>query len=438
MPKKCIRKGHECVSKGHGTTGATQNPPLEPLGPATIAAEVLSTSSIRITQTAAATGGTGAVTFALYRHTASFTPPGTGTLVATSLPFTDTGLSADTAYYYEGISTDGLAATANTNEVSGTTNAEENTDEPLVADATGLIFVGNASNADYADLTAAGALPAGGGLWNYARLLPFPAPATNYILTGSSTPIDTTRNEMTTGKGGTGKALKNIQPTSSLAGTPGSFLYIAGNFTMPPRNSQVVVRHQMLVEGNVTNTVAIKGLQFKLFGPAGGAQPQFTWHNMLPLSGLASAEQTYFQFYTQGYEDIPANGSSEANQSTQPNGPYLSDIVNTWVRVTYSYKPHTSSAIKDGHARMWIDGTKVMDTSQSAVGVTPVGGEKTWCTQRQVDMLHADYAYGDAYCLIMLGGDQTETPNVSPTSESYNIGNGDETNLDTFAVWYVN
>lgn len=119
MARKLVRAASECVSTQ--TAGAGGGSSVE-LYPGTIAASATGSTTISVTQTAAPSGGSGSITVALYRHTASFTPPGTGTLVATSLPFSDSGLDAETAYYYEAVYTSG-ALTGNSNEVNATTTA---------------------------------------------------------------------------------------------------------------------------------------------------------------------------------------------------------------------------------------------------------------------------------------------------------------------------
>ena len=36
---------------------------------------------------------------------------------------------------------------------------------------------------------------------------------------------------------------------------------------------------------------------------------------------------------------------------------------------------------------MWVDGTKIVDVSAAAAGVTPSGGTKVWCTMAEVAQL---------------------------------------------------
>lgn len=397
----------------------------------TIAATVASATSVVVSQTVAPSGGTGANTVAVYRHTASFTPPGTGTLVGTSFPITDTGRTPGVEYFYEAVYTDEASRTANSNEVSATPTAAG--DEPLYVNGVSIPwFIGDASRGEYANLTAMGATSPS----DVVRLFPKPSPLAASLLGGSST-IDTTRSALITGKGGTGKAAKNICPPSNLVGSPGSYFYVGkSGLTEPTQGSQVCVRFQAYIDGYVDAEFAIKWLHFLLWNVNGGAQPQLSTHNHLPAPVLGSAEATYWQAIVNGFTDGP-NGSG--NQATQPLGPYLRTLKGSWARFTASYKPHASAGNKNGHLRMWINGVKVVDLSQAAVGVTPDGGEKTFCTQVHVDNMEQYNArWVDSNTLVFVGGAQTATANApSETTVAYNIGNGDGENLDTFVVWQV-
>ena len=70
----------------------------------------------------------------------------------------------------------------------------------------------------------------------------------------------------------------------------------------------------------------------------------------------------------------------------QPVGPYWNQVNNNeWHRVTYLYQP--ASGTNDGIARMWMDGTKIVDVSAASAGTTPPGGTKVWCTMSEVGLL---------------------------------------------------
>ncbi len=82
------------------------------------------------------------------------------------------------------------------------------------------------------------------------------------------------------------------------------------------------------------------------------------------------------------------NPASRNPVGYQPVGPYWNQVNNNqWHRVTYLYQPASSPGATDGIARMWIDGTKIVDVSAAAAGITPPGGTKVWCTLSEVATL---------------------------------------------------
>jgi len=100
-------------------------------------------------------------------------------------------------------------------------------------------------------------------------------------------------------------------------------------------------------------------------------------HDHLPCT--VDNRLTYWHFYD--------NGVETTCQGQQPVGPDFNDNIadGQWHRFTYEYRPNTAAGSRDGFARMWVDGVKIMDVSQAAVGVIPPGGEKAWCAQDDVD-----------------------------------------------------
>lgn len=101
-------------------------------------------TEVVVTLTAAPSGGVGSITTTLYRHTASFTPPGTGTSLGTlaqGSPITDTGRTNGVEYFYEAVHSDGVTS-VNSNEVSATPEAEGGVEPFLDVD-----FEGYASTA---------------------------------------------------------------------------------------------------------------------------------------------------------------------------------------------------------------------------------------------------------------------------------------------------
>jgi hypothetical protein len=102
----------------------------------------------------------------------------------------------------------------------------------------------------------------------------------------------------------------------------------------------------------------------------------------------------------------PLDQAEAPNNGDQPFGPYFGQIANgQWHRFTHAYRSHGSSSVKDGFAKMWIDGVLVIDVEQSTVGVTPPGGSAPWCSQATLDNL----ATADGIAYLNFGGPQTTT-----------------------------
>ena len=79
------------------------------------------------------------------------------------------------------------------------------------------------------------------------------------------------------------------------------------------------------------------------------------------------------------------SGGSDSIMGYQPVGPYWNQLNdNQWHRATYLLQPASAAGRTDGVARMWVDGTKIVDISAAAAGVTPPGGTKVWSTIGEV------------------------------------------------------
>ncbi|MGH7668327.1 MAG: Ig-like domain-containing protein [Gemmatimonadaceae bacterium] len=110
-----------------------------------------------------------------------------------------------------------------------------------------------------------------------------------------------------------------------------------------------------------------------------GTRVQWDTHDHLPCSAQASGVGTYWEVYDK---------AETSCQGNQPVGPYPAQIFDgQWHRFTYEYRPNTAAGSRDGIARMWVDGVKVIDVSAATVGVTPPGGYKPWCQWDDVDAL---------------------------------------------------
>jgi hypothetical protein len=88
--------------------------------------------------------------------------------------------------------------------------------------------------------------------------------------------------------------------------------------------------------------------------------------------------------------------SGYASTTDQPVGPYWETLNDgNWHRYTFLYRGATTFAggnpptegSRDGICRVWIDGTKIIDVSATAAGVTPAGGTKAWCSLADVDQI---------------------------------------------------
>ena len=129
-------------------------------------------------------------------------------------------------------------------------------------------------------------------------------------------------------------------------------------------------------------------------GPGGG-----------PGYGSTAVGMKWVEFWRVGQSDRTQFGPTAGNATTgplwslhsggsalimgyQPVGPYWNQLNdNQWHRATYLLQPASSPGATDGVARMWVDGTKIVDVSAAAAGVTPSGGTKVWCTMTEVSQL---------------------------------------------------
>jgi hypothetical protein len=124
-----------------------------------------------------------------------------------------------------------------------------------------------------------------------------------------------------------------------------------------------------------------------------------------PGYGSTAVGMKWVEFWRLGQSDRTQFGPTAGNATTgplwslhaggsslimgyQPVGPYWNQLNNNqWHRATYLLQPASSPGATDGIARMWVDGTKIVDISAAAAGVTPAGGTKVWCTMAEVAQL---------------------------------------------------
>jgi hypothetical protein len=134
-------------------------------------------------------------------------------------------------------------------------------------------------------------------------------------------------------------------------------------------------------------------------GPGGGPGYGATDKGMkwVEFWNLGASARTQFSVTAGNASTGPlwhVNPASRGPVGYQPVGPYWNQVNdNQWHRVTYLYQPNSTAGATDGIARMWIDGTKIVDVSASAADITPAGGTKVWCTLAEVSTLDT-YATG--------------------------------------------
>src|SRR2546426_680886 len=119
---------------------------------------------------------------------------------------------------------------------------------------------------------------------------------------------------------------------------------------------------------------------FMAFHPDGGGD-RTQWSSCWATAGT-DALSSFFR----------VNPQSRGEMGMQPLHPYFRDVVTNndiaggqWHRFTYEFLAQSALGARDGIARMWIDGIKVIDISAAALNITPPGGWKVWCTTTDLD-----------------------------------------------------
>jgi len=180
------------------------------------------------------------------------------------------------------------------------------------------------------------------------------------------------------GRGGIGHAIRLVYITG-----PDRLLWKTNpenNNWYAPANAAIVVQYWFRISKN---------------GGPGGS----------PGYGSTAVGMKWVEFWRMGQSDRTQFGPTAGNATTgplwslhaggsslimgyQPVGPYWNQLNNNeWHRATYLLQPASAPGATDGLARMWVDGTKIVDISAAAAGVTPVGGTKVWCTMAEVAQL---------------------------------------------------
>jgi hypothetical protein len=200
---------------------------------------------------------------------------------------------------------------------------------------------------------------------------------------------------LVTGRGDTGKALRMIYSGHYQDSQNWDLV------NAPQLPDTTTHYYSYYARVTVAGAMPLGGMPVKWFmawHPTGN-RVEWDTHDYLPCSVYpTNGAHTIWQVYD--------NGATSC-QGNQPIGPYPDDVFDgQWHRYTYQYRPNTTAGSRDGVARMWLDGVKVIDISAAACGITPAGGYKTWCEADDIDALNT---VGVGY--LRFGGPLTkETP----------------------------
>lgn len=267
-------------------------------------------------------------------------------------------------------------------------------DEPIYQAGSGTLIYHDDFTTYGSTLTSWGATP--GGFTN--RIVPFKAP--NGISSGAVDPTENALGGANSGWNGVGRYARVIYDGHVQNG-PG--LYCWFPTTVATEGAQVTYQswyERVTPSSSFTGALAVKHfLRRHNIDVPSGARIEFDLHDHLAGGGTnPSTHNTYFHFFDAGTET--------ATQAQQPVGPWFNtDIADgTWRRITWVYKCSSGVGARDGYAKMYVSGTKVMHVEQSTVNVTPPGGENAWCQQDDVDAIRVNNGVGNEG---FFGSDQT-------------------------------
>ncbi len=119
------------------------------------------------------------------------------------------------------------------------------------------------------------------------------------------------------------------------------------------------------------------------------------WHDQNRFQIMTHSHSGACPIYGPSYTMLGVIDQADVGcDSDQPVAPFFKDFANgQWHRWTILYKPNSAQGSRDGIARLWIDGTLVVRIERDAVGVTPPGGWKPWCTAQELDAIYSG-SYG--------------------------------------------
>jgi len=299
--------------------------------------------------------------------------------------------------------TKSVAATSGVATFGGLSVDQAGTGYRLSATGTGL----TGSNSSTFDITAAApsdpnepADPGSGYLWadNFDRYTDALAMQWDVVECGNAHPdaqatygqrtmgnastgcVVPTGLSLTTGRGGSGKALR-----STIVSDPNS-------------NQQELTWLSPWRPGAWASYTGALVVNFWFRSSAGGTPaPGGTKWFEVWYAGLSGRVQIAITGDA-GSEVWSVSNNGRSSAAVQPVGPYWKNVNDgNWHKFTILLRKNTTDnypgqGSRDGVVRVWVDGTKVVDLSAAAAGVTPPGGTKVWCTLAEVDqILSFDY-----------------------------------------------
>jgi uncharacterized repeat protein (TIGR01451 family) len=219
---------------------------------------------------------------------------------------------------------------------------------------------------------------------------------TNNGCTIQTTASGTQRYDLTTGRSGSGKALRGrVATTTASQGV--DWWSPQPSLTHNINKSLVIQYYYNVSTLGLPGNIGMKWIELWISGGHAGRNVQrLQWSTN--GSGTPASASTQWRV-----TDGPAN-LQRGFQATPPRLSTTND--GAWHRVTYLFKPNTSTtwafvsgtssanevytgtSSRDGRMAMWVDGIKVIDIQQSLVGVPiPGGGGAVWCYQGDVDWI---------------------------------------------------
>jgi hypothetical protein len=207
-------------------------------------------------------------------------------------------------------------------------------------------------------------------------------PRTARMETNGTYPSDPTKYHSasleTPGRDGTGQALRSNNTKGNEGQNPQSsgvnwYGPVGSGIKLPPKRAEHVFQFWFK-----TNPGG---------GPNGNGGKWFEWWSN--GSGIPANDiRMQFAYFNGDWAMNDQLGRMSPDYARPPVGPHWNQVNNgAWHRITISWLSPTGAATRDGYLRGWVDGSQIIDVEQAKVGVTPTGGSRAWCTQKEVDAL---------------------------------------------------